>query len=81
MLQKCYDEKNIVIANFLKINEIDINKIIDELEKNALVMEHTNTFFIQIAFFYLNDKNKLLSLPSISDKSKYIEYKNNERYY
>ena len=69
---KCYDEKY-SYSELLKINEIDIKKIIDELEKCTCY--GTYGHFLSKLHFYLNDKNKLLSLPSISDKSKYIEYK------
>lgn len=69
---KCDDEKY-NYSQLLEINKVDIKKIIEEVER--CISYGTNSFFLYKLHFYLNDKNILLSLPSINSNSKWIEYK------
>ena len=69
---KCSNEKY-SYSELLEINKVSINKIIDEVEK--FTSYGTPNWFLNRLHFYLNDKNILLSLPSIKNNAKYIEYK------
>lgn len=69
---KCSNEKY-SYSELLEINKVSINKIIEEVEK--FTSYGTTNWFLNRLHFYLNDKNILLSLPSIKNNAKYIEYK------
>ena len=60
-------------SELLEINKIPIKKILDEVEKCTCY--GTKNWFLYKLHFCLNNKNMLLSLPSINSNSKYIEYK------
>lgn len=68
---KCND-KNLIFSEILKINGIDINLIIKEIEKCTAYGAYG--WFLYKLHFNLINKNILLSLPSIDSKCKYIEY-------
>lgn len=68
---KCND-KNLIFSELLKINGIDINLIINEIEKCTAYGAYG--WFLYKLHFNLINKNILLSLPSIDSKCKYIEY-------
>ena len=69
---RCSEEKY-SYSELLEINNVSINKITEELEK--FTSYGTTNWFLNRLHFYLNDKNILLSLPSIKNNAKYIEYK------
>ena len=69
---KCSNEKY-SYSELLEINKVSIKKIIEEVEK--FTSYGTPNWFLNRLHFYLNDKNILLSLPSIKNNAKYIEYK------
>ena len=69
---RCSEEKY-SYSELLEINNVSINKITEELEK-CTSYGTTNWFFNRL-HSYLNNKNILLSLPSIKNNAKYIEYK------
>lgn len=71
-ITKCSNEK-CNYSELLEINKININKIIEEVEK--CTSYGTPNWFLSRLHFYLSSKNILLSLPSIDSNSKYIEYK------
>lgn len=69
---RCSEEKY-SYSELLEINNVSISKITEELEK-CTSYGTTNWFFNRL-HSDLNDKNILLSLPSIKNNAKYIEYK------
>lgn len=69
---RCSEEKY-SYSELLEINNVSISKITEELEK-CTSYGTTNWFFNRL-HSNLNDKNILLSLPSIKNNAKYIEYK------
>lgn len=69
---RCSEEKY-SYSELLEINNVSISKITEELEK-CTSYGTTNWFFNRL-HYDLNDKNILLSLPSIKNNAKYIEYK------
>ena len=69
---RCSEEKY-SCSELLEINNVSISKITEELEK-CTSYGTTNWFFNRL-HSDLNDKNILLSLPSIKNNAKYIEYK------
>ena len=69
---RCSEEKY-SYSELLEINNVSISKITEELEK-CTSYGTTNWFFNRL-HSDLNDKNTLLSLPSIKNNAKYIEYK------
>lgn len=69
---RCSEEKY-SYSELLEINNVSISKITEELEK-CTSYGTTNWFFKRL-HSDLNDKNILLSLPSIKNNAKYIEYK------
>ncbi len=69
---RCSEEKY-SYSKLLEINNVSISKITEELEK-CTSYGTTNWFFNRL-HSDLNDKNILLSLPSIKNNAKYIEYK------
>ena len=68
---RCSEEKY-SYSELLEINNVSISKITEELEK-CTSYGTTNWFFNRL-HSDLNDKNILLSLPSIKNNAKYIEY-------
>lgn len=72
---KCNEEKY-SYSELLEINGIDIKKIVKELED--ITCYGTYEWFLSRLHFYLNNKNRLLSLPCIDSNYKYIEYKTNK---
>lgn len=69
---RCSEEKY-SYSEILEINNVSISKITEELEK-CTSYGTTNWFFNRL-HSDLNNKNILLSLPSIKNNAKYIEYK------
>lgn len=69
---RCSEEKY-SYSELLEINNVSISKITEELEK-CTSYGTTNWFFNRL-HSDLNNKNILLSLPSIKNNAKYIEYK------
>lgn len=69
---RCSKEKY-SYSELLEINNVSISKITEELEK--CTSYGTTNWFFNILHSDLNDKNILLSLPSIKNNVKYIEYK------
>lgn len=68
---RCSEEKY-SYSELLEINNVSISKITEELEK-CTSYGTTNWFFNRL-HSDLNDKNILLSLPSIKNNAKYVEY-------
>ncbi len=68
---RCSEEKY-SYSELLEINNVSINKITEELEK-CTSYGTTNWFFNRL-HSYLNDKNILLSLPSIKNNANYANY-------
>lgn len=69
---RCSEEKY-SYSELLEINNVSISKITEELEK-CTSYGTTNWFFNRL-HSDLNNKNILLSLPSIKNNAKYLEYK------